>query len=386
MKRRRLWKGFRHRATVSKALPAVQDKEPVSDSVWLNDTVRTVCPALTQFMLDRTFKVTGVMRVPSTGQYELQLSDVSNLSVAYCFSEQVISTSNDQGKTEPGPTSLNYRIFKGAVRRQAREQLGSREHIEHVVLGHLMEAGSVFAGMLELTIRLPAPAVMLLGPASASSVADMDESNEGQAVALAQCRTEVDQAQCICVTVHAEAPSRYTLLFAQRHGPDWQVQYMDALPQPSANSLAKATTVLTKLGLGQCPAPSNRRFQQDGWSCGLWRIQLMEESLRQYRGEPLHIKPVSLRELATRVNKFIQSINDIAVPLPPVPAAPLPAVPVPIAGPPATSEFTPEDALLAAQSCSKCRQKGCTHCMKQWFAPRRLYSGSAASLTGCSTE
>ena len=244
----------------------------------------------------------------------------------------------------------------------------------------------MFAGMLELTIRLPAPAVLLLGPASVSSVAEMADGSEAQATALAQCRSEIDQAQCICAAVHADGPSHYTFLFAQRHGPDWQVQYMGPLPQPSANSLAKATTVAAKLGLGQCPAPSNRRFQQDGWSCGLWSIQLMEESLRQYRREPLHIQLVSLRELAARFNKFIQSMNDIAVPLPPVPAAPLPVVPVPLAGPPATSMFTPEAAQLAAQSCSKCRQKGCSHCMKQWFAPRRLYSGSVASVKGCSTE
>ena len=112
----------------------------------------------------------------------------------------------------------------------------------------------------------------------------------------------------------------------------------------------------------------------------------MEESLRQYRGEPLHVGPVSLREVAARVNRFIQSMNELAVPLPPVPAAPLPLVPVPSAEPVATSTFTFENATLAAQSCSKCRKKGCSHCMKQWFAPRRLYSGSAASAKGASTE
>jgi hypothetical protein len=194
----------------------------------------------------------------------------------------------------------------------------------------------------------------------------MDDSNECQAVALAQCRSEVDQAQCICVTVHAEAPSHYTFLFAQRHGPEWQVQYMDPLPQPSANSLAKATTIVARLGLGQCPAPSNRRFQADGWSCGLWCIQFMEESLRQYRNEPRHIRPVSLKDVAARVNRFIQSMNDITV-----------AVPAPRPEPP--SEFTPEAARLAAQSCSKCRQKGCAQCMKQWWAPRSLYSVKGAS-------
>jgi len=364
----------------------VPNKEPVLDSPWLNDTVRTVSPDLPQFMLDRTFKVTAVMRDQTTGQLELQLADVHNLSVAYCFSEQAISTSEDQGKTAPGPGSLNYRVFKGAARQRAREQLGSREHIEQAVLGQLMEAGSVFAGMLELTIRLPAPAVLLLGPASVVSVAEMADGSEAQAAALAQCRSEVDQAQCICAAVHADGPSHYTFLFAQRHGPDWQVQYMDPLPEPSANSLAKATTVLAKLGLGQCPAPSNRRFQQDGWSCGLWCIQFMEESLRQYRGEPLHIGPVSLRELAARLNRFIQCMNELAVPLPPVPAAPLPLVPVPSAEPVATSTFTFEAAVLAAQSCSKCRTKGCAQCMKQWFVPKRMYSGSAASAKGASTE
>ena len=53
------------------------------------------------------------------------------------------------------------------------------------------------------------------------------------------------------------------------------------------------------------PQPSNNRHQTDAWSCGLWCLQFMEESVRVRCGERQQYLPMNFNFLITRTNKFI---------------------------------------------------------------------------------
>ena len=53
------------------------------------------------------------------------------------------------------------------------------------------------------------------------------------------------------------------------------------------------------------PKPSNNRHQIDAWSCGLWCLQFMEESIRARCGEKKQYLPMNLNFLITRTNKFM---------------------------------------------------------------------------------
>ena len=73
-------------------------------------------------------------------------------------------------------------------------------------------------------------------------------------------------------------------------------------------NLESAKKVLTRLDLQQlCGdlAPSNRSFQDDGWSCGFWCLERTEQAMRANRGEPPFVY-LSHKELMKRVNEFIK--------------------------------------------------------------------------------
>ena len=150
--------------------------------------------------------------------------------------------------------------------------------------------------------------------------------------------------------------------------------YRDSLRGGSASNQIWAKQIVINVGLDSLVddvTPSNRAFQPDGWSCGLWCLKWIEMDLRYDRGEaPSHI---STQVIAKRVNHFIDKVKDKAkiapaASLPPVPAALEPPAPK-WEGP---KHATLEDALDAAVKCKKCLPtklgtKGCSSCMGEWF-------------------
>ena len=154
------------------------------------------------------------------------------------------------------------------------------------------------------------------------------------------------------------------------------IEFKDSLEQPAGTSQAAATRILQNLNLAEeCPAPSNRAFQADGWSCGLWVIRWIERKLREINGEPRH-KPMSLKELGIRSKFFIEKIRSAST----KPVAE--AAPKPVAKAKAYKNVEPvfeslDLALQAGLACTKCivtkqGTKGCRACMGELFEEIRM--------------
>ena len=152
------------------------------------------------------------------------------------------------------------------------------------------------------------------------------------------------------------------------------IEFKDSLEHPAGTSQAAATRILKNLNLAEeCPAPSNRAFQADGWSCGLWVVRWIERKLREITGEPRH-KPPSLKDLCIRSKLFIEKIKS--------------AQGKPVAEAKAKAKayknvepvFESLDlALQAGLLCTKCivtkqGTKGCRACMGEYFEEIRLHA------------
>ena len=110
---------------------------------------------------------------------------------------------------------------------------------------------------------------------------------------------------------------------------------------------------------------SNPGQQADGWSCGLWALKHLEEFLRRRRREIAQAE-FSLEMVRTRVNLHISKLR------PGVPVPKSTAQPKKDQANQRKEYDTFDEALLAAQECTKCRAtrhgyKGCTWCMGKWF-------------------
>ena len=152
------------------------------------------------------------------------------------------------------------------------------------------------------------------------------------------------------------------------------IEFKDSLEQPAGTSQAAATRILQNLNLAEeCPAPSNRAFQADGWSCGLWVIRWIERKLREITGEPRH-KPPSLTDLCIRSKLFIERIKSAQ--------GKQVAEAKPKAKAKAYNNVEPvfeslDLALQAGLACTKCivtkqGTKGCRACMGDLFEEIRM--------------
>ena len=135
---------------------------------------------------------------------------------------------------------------------------------------------------------------------------------EAEARAVLQSRLNHDNVSRVIAFIHSQEPNHYTLLVRSRIGPNqYELKYFDSLRKHSANGMVKAQTFADQCGWeAQVQPPVNRRYQDpsDGWSCGLWRLQFAEETVRQCRLEPLVVPVVKVSDILARVNRFIQTV------------------------------------------------------------------------------
>ena len=408
----KLWKGAQClQGSATAATSKKKDLLTVPDSPWEGVQVRTVDDKLQTCFLNRTWAVTLVQQNQTTGVLHFQLAD-AKMAVAYCTESQIVRTSDDIGKTQCGPSALDYRLFKKVQREQTAAQLSRDANL--IQFGHLIEGQSLAYAVKELEIRLPAAGCRIVLSEEAAAVCAMaDDQDE-----LAVVRSELDKYSRVLVLLHSYAPAHYTLLQAVTDASGRVLQYWDSLPCFSKSAHAVAASFCAKLQWQAPPEPCNGRFQPDGWSCGLYSMHFMEEAVREHRGEPLIRKPVNIKDLLTRINKFISQVQPhlpaaaVAAPatsssstataasaaasvaslqkiaeaaleaVPTLDSAPAPSVSEPARpvifgaagmGPDASDpEWTSDMAVAAAALHSKCRYKGCTQCMRGWFIPRKL--------------
>jgi hypothetical protein len=180
------------------------------------------------------------------------------------------------------------------------------------------------------------------------------------------------------------------------------ISYQDPLPRALACNIQVAERLARVLHLlpGNSPLPASPPGQQaDGWSCGLWVLQYAEQAMRAQRAEVLMF-PASITQISRRLNEFIAKLRPNSGPAhgamePAPPTDPLPLTPATVPQPPTTAtdslppasaqitrsktlpvHATFEEALEAAQRCTKCRptkkgSKGCASCMGSWFSELR---------------
>ena len=260
----------------------------------------------------------------------------------------------------------------------------------------------------ELMSRLPCPAVRIVTPHECSAVCLLTDA-DSDAEQLALLQSSLDQHSHTFAVLHSENPMHYTLLERKVSGGSNQLRYWDPLRKPSASAMEMAQCFVDKMHWGvQVPNLCNNRFQSDGWSCGLWCVQFLEEAVRKARNEPIHLAPVSLSSITGRVNRWITAVTE-ALPASAMEASAPSAsdsAPIPIEGGPVPptkrassstaksvratpsepskiahvpdADFTYDMAVAAASVHSKCRRKGGSECMRQFFVPKKYWSQLSA--------
>ena len=88
------------------------------------------------------------------------------------------------------------------------------------------------------------------------------------------------------------------------------IEFKNSLKNGAESSRVVASMLLANLDLAEeLPPASNCRFQDDGWSCGLWVLRWIERELRSIFGEP-RMPQTSISDTMKRGNEFIIKIKD----------------------------------------------------------------------------
>ena len=214
------------------------------------------------------------------GPVELRMQS-DRLAVRYALESQVILVSEESNYQPPASSALDYRQCNPVRRRELAKSL-SRD-IVPAQRGELLHSSTLQWAVTELRYRVPL--------ANSHSVVSAEESramDNMQAVSVHDfqewqaVRTELNSKSVVLVILHSEGPLHYTLLRRVVSGGVPVYTYWDSLPAPSASARVMAEKFMDRLiWSGGVPAPVNRRFQSDGWSCGLFCIQFLEECLRE---------------------------------------------------------------------------------------------------------
>ena len=373
--------------------PAPAPEVPAADAPehpWLGQVVRVTSDNAREQWIGLTGTVTSVRQMPDK-TFSLQIlsdGDSDGKGIQVIGPLPIAWVQQGRGDTKSvAPERLSYQQFTGAMRQPVRWRLlgaDAPENLENIRHGQLVEQTSVAAMVEEVMARVQYPDAKAIMPTVATTLSFAGEMNEDQQLQHLQLQAEMDNFLSVGVFVWAQDPRHYTLLLAQRpqlQTPEgamhpWHLRFLDPLQPPAATSHAAAQLIARRLGLlaadQQLQPPQNRRFQADGWSCGVWVARFWEDHLRERRGEPrTPVMPIA--RCIARANEFSEKIRKAkggAIADPDAPKlAPGPA-----------EHSSLEAAMEAAQACGKCRprkdgQKGCSACMGEWFAFLRSRGG-----------
>jgi len=421
---RQLWKGGRKRPVAAPVpAPAASEQavappakksvaEPV-DHVLVGQQVRAVCESLAAGVIGQVYTVQSASQREGD-PVELRLQS-DRLAVRYATEAQVRPLSEEAVLRVAGPSEIDYRELNPTRRRGLAKSL-SRD-IFPVKHNELMESSSLQWGLAEIQYRLPVDDFLLMGVEESCSIRALSLVSQSEFEQLLSTRSRCEAVKTVVVVLHSVNPSHYTVLQRVRQSDNSiRVTYFDSLNPPSANAQLAAQQFCDKLVWGQCPVPSNLRYQVSGWECGIFSLQFVEEAVRQAREEGVLRKPVKVTQWIDRVNKFVKMLQPYlavppAAPVPPAgPVADLPVVAAQVASaleqcqplepvavladslpplpppeaapavpslPAAQPQMTYEQAVASAASCSKCRRQGCSHCMGSWFLPKSLLRGKS---------
>jgi len=292
-------------------------------------------------------------------------------------------------------------------------------------LSTVIEYGSLSYALLELSMRCTRSDISFLCPVTAAPLTVSGSLTASEQESLLATRLELQLDTCAVFYAVVGSNGHFVLLEAEPPQPgqsSWKLTYYDSLNPPSTQCMLSAQRLADKLMFDQLiPMPSNKRYQTDGWSCGLWCMQFLEESVRIRCGEKLQYVPMNFNHLITRTNKFIamasKEINRVfpdadarlatssygvtaeepkSATVATEPSSSSSATASTAKEPKAAStavsmaerdavapqlddSFTYDMAVEAAAVCTKCRLKGCSHCQKQWFLPRKLLRSDSCS-------
>ena len=361
--------------------PQVVDQD-VKDHPYVNQEVRVIAQGHDLKGLvghvNKVYTRTAAPGVPPV--FFIVLAMKNNLQHIALDQVQLIKDEKALGLATPAPFKVNYRDFRNQAKERHKVILNIKDDLdilEFVHDGVLLEMTTVHAGILEIMTRLQPgikEAVEWISPSTAVSLAHMDPladdrgTNQEQ---LATLRSNLDTTTMFFAITWS--PSHYVQVTAVRTtGIDpWSISYQDSLPQEHQGCRDAAEALLRNLALiapGDSLPHSQAGAQSDGWSCGLWALKNLEEFLRTRRKEIVQAD-ITLAFLRSRLNFHITKLR------PGVPA-PAPKALAPSKAKAAKVHATLEDALDAAQQCSKCRPtklgtKGCQECMGAWFSELR---------------
>ena len=331
---RRRWKGVQYRTGTGASrsgrgkhpsVPEVQEWLVVENSEWQGVQVRTVGESLQSCYLNRQWWVTEVRRHAVSEDLQLRLTD-QFLAVGYARPSEVVKVADDAQCTPAGPAVLDYRHLKAPQRKTLAKKFCDSlgRDVELAVRDHLVEQTTLAWALQEIQLRLPCTGVEFLSPAEVDAVcamavvAHLNEEDavrnavyEHEAQAVLRARLNAPSVNRVLAIVHSQGPRHYTLLDRSRSADgQYQLRYFDSLRHFSANARSKAQVFADMCGwLLPVPEPANQRFQTDGWSCGLWCLQFAEEAVRQERGEAKVVPVVSVGDLLSRVNNFIDRVG-----------------------------------------------------------------------------
>ena len=263
----------------------------------------------------------SAIRKSPGGPVQLRMQS-DRLKVRYAMESEVILVSEESGYEQPASSALDYRQCNPVRRRELAKSL-SRD-IVPAQRGELLHSSTLQWAVSELRYRVPlAISPRVVSAEESRAVVNMQAASVQDFQELQAVRTELNHQSVVVVILHSEGPLHYTLLRRVVSGGVPVYTYWDSLPAPSASARVMAEKFMDRLiWTGGVPAPVNRRFQSDGWECGLFCIQFLEECLREARRELVVKKPVNLSGVITRVNEFIGKVKPFLAAPVAVPSAP----------------------------------------------------------------
>ena len=310
--------------------------------------------------------------------FMLRVLEDDTATVFTTFSSDVVL---DKPWPKPKPHKVDWRVCRLPRRYQVARELAIT-NCEFIETGNTLELGTVHALMGEIGERVGIPdGVLLIEPTVAVAWArgDQDEPSTERQEEQQKFDERVARAEHLLIAVHSEGPQHYSFLKVSKKGQEVKIEYRDSLKIPSENAKEAATKILRKLGAidstEECPPPSNKMFQVDGWSCGLWVARWVERALRELSGEG-RASPLPIHEACARGNEWIQKIKDADI-LDKAKGAPEPNNKTQsLKDQPEPQHQSLKDAKKAAKRCTKCvatsnGSKGCRACMGEHFEPQR---------------